>query len=187
MTDLKLIGKGMFSVCYRESENTVLIASEDPVKECMGTGWFPDSPLFPKVERVACGLYRMPYYAKVSSLKSALDPDQWVIYQALRAMVKASVFSGRNPDFRIDFVRKQIDTLQDETLRETLSEAVDALANYGADIGFEISPRNVAVSDGKLILLDCFYFTTKVHAVSTGRDRMRPMTKRQILAALNGN
>lgn len=40
--------------------------------------------------------------------------------------------------------------------RDHLLAAIDALYNYGDDVCFEISPRNVTAHKGKLILLDCF-------------------------------
>lgn len=31
------------------------------------------------------------------------------------------------------------------------------MSNYDHRIGFEISPRNVAIDNGRLVLLDCFF------------------------------
>jgi len=49
---LKIIGKGSFSTVYELSEKQVLIKSSDPIKECMSMGWFPESKLFPNIERI---------------------------------------------------------------------------------------------------------------------------------------
>jgi hypothetical protein len=184
--NLQRIGKGAFSVAYLETETTVLVASEDPVKECMGLGWFPDSPLFPPVERIAYGLYRMPYYQKTAKLKESLDPDQWAIYQTLRRIYVKHFHSNNDYDY-LDHWRAEFGALADSELKETMLECLDALSNYGADIGFEISPRNVAVKDGKLILLDVFYFIKKVKAIREKRCFDRPMTKREVIATLKGN
>jgi len=51
-----------------------------------------------------------------------------------------------------------------KTAKTALIDAVSALTNYGSDICFEISPRNIAVTKtGNLILLDCFFMRSKLH------------------------
>ena len=55
--------------------------------------------------------------------------------------------------------------LDDEELKETMLEALDACTNCGSDVAFEISPRNVAVKDGKLILLDVFFMKSALNEV----------------------
>ena len=55
--------------------------------------------------------------------------------------------------------------IEDEDLKEVMIEALEACGNYGSDVAFEISPRNVAVKDGKLILLDCFFMKSKLNQV----------------------
>jgi hypothetical protein len=64
----------------------------------------------------------------------------------------------------LDELRKQFNRLPKWAAR-ALNEQIDGLMNYGADIRFEISPRNVAVKNGKLILLDCFFFASKLREV----------------------
>lgn len=167
----KRIGKGYFSTVYQETETTVLIVSSDPVKECMAMGWFPNSRLFPKVERLdydfddeGNALYRMKYFNRVSSLKNNLLPKHYKFYRVLKdyfSLIWAP--SNFNESFEVlkDHFQK---ALKSEFAREKqiLLEAVDSLANYGDDMWFEISPRNVAVSNGRLILLDCFFMRKKL-------------------------
>jgi hypothetical protein len=50
-----------------------------------------------------------------------------------------------------------------------MQDAVEACANYGSDVMFEISPRNVAVHNGNLILLDCFFIKSKLREVRDKR------------------
>lgn len=165
MKTIKLIGRGAFTRAYLMESGKVLLKSCDPIKECMSLGWFPESPLFPLVERVDIQVYEMEYYPRVSSLKKNLDPDQWEIYKALSNLNVGIPL--RRAD-RYLAVHKAFDTLADEALRDTMKGALDACCNYGTDIGFEISPRNVATKEGKLILLDCFFSVVALEAVRKG-------------------
>lgn len=161
---LQLIGKGAFSKCYRLDETTVLIKSCDPVKECMAHGWFPECDLFPAVHLTdECNVYTMQYYPRVSSLKGALDPDQWEIYKTLRTVMDSIGYVKRPAD-RYSVIYKLFEQLPDE-LAEPLIHALDAVSNYGSDIGFEISPRNVTAHNGKLVLLDCFFILSALDQV----------------------
>lgn len=168
---LKLIGKGAFTKCYLNScgESVTLITC-DPIKECMANGWFPESELFPKVEHVDyCertdqNIYTMEYYPKTKGLKSVLDTDQWKIYQTLRKVMD-NIGYCRNIDESYSKVYEAFETIGDEDLREVMIEALEACTNYGSDVGFEISPRNVAVKNGKLILLDVFFMKSTLRKV----------------------
>lgn len=156
----KLIGRGSFTKAYLREDGKVLLVSRCPIKECMAMGWFPDSPLFPELERIGAennhAQYLMEYLPRPRSLKQNLDPDQWQIYKDLKGLADSVTSSNRMHDY-FSIWHKQFDKLEDPELRETMKDALDACANFGSDIGFEISPRNVSAKDGKLILLDCFF------------------------------
>ena len=180
---LPLIGRGAFSTVYRKNAKTVLIKSVDPVKECMAMGWFPNSRMFPKTTRVAIldddqgtALYEQRYYPKAMSLKAALKPAEWEFYRELRGNVwmACNVF-GNDPYKTLDSLRSVISNLPSKYARKktALLGAIDALTNYGADIRFEISPRNVAVHNGRLILLDCFFMAGKAKEVRTQQRKRR--------------
>jgi len=103
----------------------------------------------------------MEYYPKVKSLKQSLKPAQYALYKELRAL---SIGYG-NKDYDLYFKwREQFETIKNKAVREDLLEVVDHLNNYGTDLSFEISPRNVAVKNGKLILLDCFFIASQAAA-----------------------
>lgn len=181
---LPLIGRGMFSTVYRKNAKTVLIKSVDPVKECMALGWFPPrSRMFPKTTRVAIlyddqgtALYEQRYYPKVKSLKAALKPAEWEFYRELRDNVWRSCNVFGNDQFKILVsLQALIKALPSKYARKkaALLGAVDALTNYGPDIRFEISPRNMAAHNGNLILLDCFFMTEKMKEVRTQQRKMR--------------
>lgn len=166
---MKVIGRGAFSTVYRSSKRKVLIKSEDHVKECMSMGWFPLTPMFPVITKVGmsgCGrysFYEERYYKKVSSLKNNLTSFEWEFYKVLKNLVDYKHPDQNSGDLFTDW-HSLFDTIPNKfwRKRELLKEALDALANYGSDICFEISPRNVAVRNKKLVLLDCFFFKSQL-------------------------
>lgn len=160
---LKKIGTGAFTNCYALSDSQVLLVTVDPLKEVYSMGWSSD-PLFPvteKIDYLSTGecIYTMERYIRVSSLKRNLDADQYEIYKKLRHVFDNQFCFGspRNIYDGYSILYKAFDAMEDKELGERMINVLDDIANYGCDIGFEISPRNVAVKDGKLILLDCFF------------------------------
>lgn len=163
---LPLIGKGTFSKVYRLNEKEVLIKSNDPVKECMAL--FIDSFLLPKITRLDNNDYTMEYFAPVKSLKESLLPAQYELYKELRSLSVGCVNNSNNLYFEW---RKQFETITNEDVKEDLLQIMDCLADYGSDISFEISPRNVAVKDGKLVLLDCFFLKGHLQQVCISKKK----------------
>ena len=158
---MQLIGKGSFTKAYRKDKTTVLLKSDDPIKECMSMGWFPDSRLFPKIIRTDFGEYEMKYYEKVSSLKKSLTDTHYEMYKELRK-VSENIERTSNIYDGLFNVIDGFKMIKDRRLKEIMIRAVEACSNYGSDVEFEISPRNVAVTKtGKLILLDCFFMKSK--------------------------
>ncbi|AWD92359.1 hypothetical protein HOT15_gp02 [Dickeya phage Dagda] len=172
MTTLKRIGKGAFTTAYlNEATQRVTLHSCDPYKEAMAWGWFPESPLFPAVEYVELGVYEMDYMPATRGLKSALQPDQWDLYQSLRAAANEWRANMARNNWRHSDSFSLLHTALSESAAfglfpeavQTIKEAVDACANFGSDVGFEISPRNVrANSAGQLVLMDVFFSLNKL-------------------------
>lgn len=165
----KLIGKGSFTKAYLLESGKVELHSIDPVKECMSLWGFGDSYLWPSIERIDHEVYTMDYLPKTSSLKASLEPRQYQLYSALRKL--KPLFSHLNPrDWEyMQYWYKQFQSLPDEFEEEkqALCDALDSLANYGQDVQFEISPRNVRAVNGKLCLLDCFFFVSQLQLVNS--------------------
>jgi len=153
---MKLIGKGTHTKAYLRDDGKVQLHSNDPVKEVMALGWFPSCELFPIIELIDTGVYEMDYYPYHSSLKNNLEPEQWQLYQDLRHLYH-SVVNTKNPQDMYAYLHNHFDKLLDKRIVLLLQEALLACSNYSTAIIFEISPRNVKVNNGKLILLDCFY------------------------------
>jgi hypothetical protein len=152
---------------YRQTDSKhVHIKSNDHVKECIAMGCFPSSRNFPTIEysdRPGYD-YTMKYYPKQKSLKTALKPSEWSKYQDLR-----NIFRGINYQYNSGYktLHNAFKGIKNRTLRKHMKSALDALANYGEDVCFEISPRNVAVSNtGVLILLDVFFLESQLQKVT---------------------
>ena len=164
MKKLKLIGKGLFSRVYDKGDDSVLIYSKDHAKECLAMQWHDNSMgLFPVIEKIdyldnGQSIYQCKKYTKVRSLKNSLDTDQHTLYLELRALF-SSLCYPHNRNYNYHYLRDTFNASSiDECVKSSILDFLDALGNYGTDMYFEISPRNVAVDKGKLVLLDCFFF-----------------------------
>lgn len=167
MRTVKRIGSGAFTKAYLMDNGRVLLRSCDPIKEAMAYGWFPKSEYFPEVAVLDEGVYEMQYYQKVRSLKAALTTEQYAVYKSLRAIFNEH--GGRCKDY-FDWYRVFEQEATDEfgvpaDVVQIILEALDACSNYDQSVNFEISPRNVAVQDGQLVLLDCFYLQSTLNEV----------------------
>lgn len=159
-TKLKLIGKGTFTKAYLQPDGKVLVKSPCPVKEILSLGWCGNARFLPKIERIDHEEYIMPLYEKPRKLKEALLPVEYKFYLALREMHSNCWGKGL---FGI------IDAIKNSKLspqrKKQMIEFAEGVANIGVeDIRFEISPRNVAVKNGKLILLDVFFSSSKLRS-----------------------
>ena len=156
---MKLIGQGSFTKAYLKENGRVFLDSTDPVKECMSLGWFPENRMFPTIERLENG-YEMDFYERPKGLKNNLSARQWSFYKALRALdvtvhcIYESLYAWEKAfaNLPAKFNKEKDD----------LIEALNACSNYGQDVCFEISPRNVAVKGKRLVLLDCFFMRGKL-------------------------
>lgn len=164
--NLKILGKGSFSVCFDESEHHVLVVSRDPLKECLAFGWMPDANEYmpevytPEIERLAydgeLALYKMPKYIKVTAPKRQLNAVAYGYYKELRKLAYDMPYEAIKLWGKIKWLNSQTPTRAIDYLKDSL----DACGNHTDSPGFEISPRNIATNaDGSLILLDCFFDT----------------------------
>jgi hypothetical protein len=173
---LPLIGKGMFTLCYDNGDN-VLLVSNCPIKECNALGWLSDSRLFPKIEGLDCSdelqLFKQEKFAKVKSLKTALQPKEYSLYLQLREL--ASAFQCKWVKNKFDRKDVFVDTVRASKLnhvyKKALIEAAEGITNYTTKLGFEVSPRNVAVKNGKLILLDVFFSLDQLEINTANKRR----------------
>ena len=167
MNKLKLIGKGLFSRVYDNGDGSVLIYSKDHAKDCLSMQWHDNSMgLFPEIEKIdyldnGQSIYQCKKYTKVRSLKNTLDADQYALYLELRALFSGlEILRNHNDNYQYLYDTFNASSI-DESVKYSILDFLDALCNFGEDINFEISPRNVAVDNGKLVLLDCFFFSSQ--------------------------
>lgn len=167
---MQKIGRGLFSTVYRDGED-VIVKSSCWAKECNALFGYGDSELWPEIVQLEYGevpTYRMPYYEQPKSLKTALLPDQYDLYKALKAHGDAFTFRFRESEYeRYNRFFAHWEPFP------FMQQAIEALSNYGNDMRFEISPRNVAVKDGKLILLDVWFFASQAFEIRTSRRKVR--------------
>lgn len=159
MEKFKIIGKGRFSTAY-QNKAVVYIKSQDPVKECFAL--FPvNSSYFPKVSVSDLPEfdYKMPLYNKVRAPKKQLNDRSITIYQELRELFKNNMVSFNKKESGYATWYRLFSGIKSSiAVKNALIATIDNLANYGDDICFEISPRNIATTkSGNLILLDCFF------------------------------
>ena len=149
--EMKLIGKGTFTKAYLKDKHTVILHSVDPIKECMSLGMFPNSRLFPKIERLTyeeVSTYKMKLLKKVRAPKRQLKPAHYTLYKELKKLAGSISFKLRDNVSKLNVPT---------SVKAHLVVAVEACMNYTDQVAFEISPRNIAESNGNLILMDCFY------------------------------
>lgn len=146
---MKLIGIGAFTKAYLLDNGRVQLNSCCPIKEVMACGWFPESYLFPKLELVDTETYIMEFLPRVKAPKKQLNERAYKLYKLLQTTVGYDYFTLYNW-FEIN--------LSGWDEQEVILEALDACSNFGTEIGFEISPRNISTDEnGNLIMADCFY------------------------------
>lgn len=157
--NLTLIGKGTFSRVYQFSAEKILIVSCDPFKEALALWAIGDH--VPALERVdydgdCKSLYTCPKYTKVTAPKKQLKPEHYHAYKLLRGI---TIPYNINPYDRYSWLYGQFKALDiREGIRDSLLSMLDSVSNYSHLIGFEISPRNIAIDNlGDLILLDVFF------------------------------
>jgi len=152
--------RGAFSkVTFSECGKFAKITSQDMAKECLVMWGYGESDMWPEIERQYDmetqdsddQVFVMPKYDQPRSLKAALLPEEWEKYQALRKTPWHMAGYGKFCE-----LYRLAQTLP-YGLSDVICEALDSLANYGDTWAIEVSPRNVAVKNGRLILLDIFY------------------------------
>lgn len=182
MFGFKNIGKGAFTNCYDMLDGKVLLETVDPQKEAIACNWFPESKLLPTIEdapakynseKMRGGSYLQyyisPKYNKVRGYKQDLKPIDQKRYQELKKFYDNLPVPPDNKHYCLDVLRDNLNSAKMRPmLKELLNDCFDAMANYGSDIWFEISPRNIATdAKGNMILLDCFYMIGKLNDVRT--------------------
>jgi len=164
---LKKIGRGSFTHAYLNDKGECILHSFDTMKLAVAENLFvPNHRMFPPIEltgeeRFIFGRWtkemKMEYLPRPKSLKNNLTPRQWRLYKALVVVMNSTCY--KRACERAGEIYKAFQSMPSEFKgeKEALCDMIEGLRNYASEIGFEISPRNVTVKGGKLILLDCFF------------------------------
>ena len=182
----KLIGKGSFTKVFHDGKSPVVVMSSfNKTKECLASGWMPESELLPVVDFLgqvgglddSWQLYKMPYFAslKQRAVKPHLDAESWALYQQLRTLSKdlqnhflsSYGMIWRGHQIYSDSLRIINQSGLSDSIKDFMLGCYQSLSNYGQDVRFEISPSNVATENGKLILVGCFFFSNDVKSTRT--------------------
>jgi len=169
MKSLKLIGAGLFSKVYsNDALDYVIITKKDCIKEAMAFNWFPESRYFPKIEEIEIEgdhYWKMKKYNKTKKIKGLLNDEDYKFYQELRKIFKNKPIIKNKYDSYIVLHDLFSNSLLTNDQKELMLDALSACANYGADVSFEISPRNIFIDNGNLILADCFYLISQAYVM----------------------
>ncbi|NLA08587.1 MAG: hypothetical protein GX873_02780 [Parcubacteria group bacterium] len=169
MKGLKLIGKGLFSKVYSTDDlDYVIINKNDYIKEAMAFDWFPDSRYFPKIDEIKINddyYWKMKKYNKTKKIKGLLNDQDYKFYQELRKIFKTKpIIKNKDDSYSVLYkLFSESSLLADQ--KELMLDALSACSNYGSDVGFEISPRNIFIESGRLILADCFFIISQVEEI----------------------
>lgn len=166
-TEVEYLGKGRFSTCYKTSDTVYTFTNEhDYSKEAISMWCDTEIKHIPKIEYVGdSGLqrvYKMPLYKKLM----AKNKKAWEQYKELqRAENKKFEFIQSIPNFNwkihgLDIMHKMIDIIQNEEIKEALTEIRNGISNYGLSYCFEFPKRNLVVDENDdIILLDVVFNT----------------------------
>ena len=169
MKGLKLIGKGLLSKVYsNDNIDYVVINKNDYIKEAMAFEWFPESIHFPKIEELEIeGEYywKMKKYNKTKKIKGLLNDHDYKFYTELRKIVKNKPIIKNKYDNYIVLYELFSESSLTEDQKELMLNALTACSNYGSDVDFEISPRNIFIDSGRLILADCFFIISQAEEI----------------------
>jgi hypothetical protein len=153
----KLIGKGAFTRAYQIGLNQVETISSCPAKECYAM-FSQGNPFAPVIEHIGQtndgkGIFHMPLYPKIKSIKTQFNAESLHVYRQLRKLElwadSYNVFCNMVNDLLLTDQQKE-DII---SLAGDVCNAIDC-----RNLRFEISPRNVSCDEnGNLIMLDCFF------------------------------
>jgi len=195
---LEKIGKGLFSVVYREKERAGRVFamthkdSFDKEVAAAAHDGYPDNPHLPAVEQLGMltderRVYVMPHYATPFRMGNANKASAKAYTELRKCIVNHLGFQG---DSLYEKNLQKLECAKEANVEPAVLEALEAListsADYGSDeFAIEFSPRNTATdANGNLVLLDLFYnqvLTRQLHKEKQKRPSYRnnPLPPRQ--------
>lgn len=163
---LKKIGQGAFSKVYALNDKKVLIDTVCSAKLCLEDSYIEVKGVFPVLKRVwsneVDNLFSCKRYEKVLAPKQVLKPEYYEVYKELRELQNTISYVNKT---NYDVLETAFNTIKNRKYKKALLDMLVSLSGWGYDMRFEISPRNIAVNKGRLILLDVFYFHNELMEV----------------------
>lgn len=168
----KIIGRGAFTKCreHKTDATRVFLETTCTLKECiyLFNQEYEFSPKYYNREYDEIKdvwVFEAERYEKTRSLKDKLKPKYWKLYQHLRKLANDSVnfsgISGRYTQFS-GLIAEILDWDIDEELKEDVYNYLSEFTNYSSCLRLEISPRNVFIKNGALILADVVFCTKQL-------------------------
>lgn len=174
-----LSNNGAFSrVCVNPEKSSVYMISVCPIKRCIAEeNLYDEFDMLPQIHEVQndqCSIiYKMPYYHTSRAVKKMLSDDQYDIYKMLVDLCDKFIATIQTPKHNnhnnYSILFNLFDQIENADVRDQMLGMLDCFANWTHKICFEISPRNVAEKDGKLVLLDCFYCVERLTEIRSGK------------------
>ena len=163
----QLIGRGKFTRAYRLPNGRVELHSTDVCKEAL-CEWVGDEfDLLPhltlKETNYGTRIYETEYLERVSSPKKQLNTHDYDLYKQLVAVQTAFRSSRMTPCWNdydnYSTLYNLFSSISSTFPAETgaVLAWLDACANYSVRVMFEISPRNIKLRGGRLVLADVFF------------------------------
>ena len=157
------IGSGSWSSCFVQQDGTVVIKSKDFCKKLMSKEGWPKHRTWPKLKCIRLEtdteepLYQMERLEIISKcsevyIKSNLSKRQYRWYKVLQEI-----------DMLGGSIERQKTTLTQKIPKEfhremkRIFEALEYIWSLEGEANFECQDFNLAIKDGYVVLLDCFY------------------------------
>lgn len=170
------LGKGMFCQAWQNKNDVYLIVDSvnDPSKEILCSIYKEEGKVkhLPGCQRIDTYgdkyVYLMPYYRNIT----AKDKEAWKQYRELKNFRESiSSFAHKcQHDVNLEVLK----FIPKSPIRNALELLLNWSTNYGDQIGWEFSPRNLGVdSRGNLILRDVMFDCEKIEKIWKEREKRR--------------
>lgn len=158
---MKSIGKGAFTKAFLNDMGKVIVFSCCPVKEALSLEYIEAGNRFPKIERLDYQVYKMDYFERIKPSKNSLTEREYRLYRLLRSIptygFNSDKYYSASDYWHYTFKELAKKHKEFKYVLNQLAQAVEEMRNYTDSLRFEISPRNIAIKNKKLIFLDVFF------------------------------
>jgi len=169
--DLIFLGRGSWTSSFKLDEETVILKSDCKVKAAISQGLFPESPLFPEIEKVFYDeeedktYYIMDFleigkYGEEDDFRNQLNKKSKEVWDHLMKFnkdFKPDYYSVKDKMTRLEYWIKAFTEMLSKTLSELMINALNICdTEKTGDVALDIPMHNVGHKNGQLVLFDCF-------------------------------